>query len=393
MYKEKIRQAVEILNELDIDMWLTFGRESHTIHDPAADMIIGAGYTWHSAFIITKDGDSAAIIGNLDAANFEKMGNFKQVIPYLKSIKDDLIKYIKSKHPKNIAINYSEDNVMADGLSHGLYLTLYSLLAGTDYNNRFISSENILSALRGRKSKTEIAKIKNAIKETEKLYERIGKYIKPGLTEKDVHNKMVEWMNELNYEPAWNLESCPSVFTGMPDSGEAHTGPTDKVIKKGDVLNMDFGLRIDGYCSDLQETWYILKDGETEAPAEVVKGFEAVRDAIIEAAKALKPGVEGRAIDTIARELIISRGFDEYPHALGHQVGRAPHDGGGNLCPVWERYGLQPYMKIEENQIYTIEPRVRIDGYGTATVEEIVVVTKDGGKFLSKLQEEIYLIK
>ncbi len=50
-------------------------------------------------------------------------------------------------------------------------------------------------------------------------------------------------------------------------------------------------------------------------------------------------------------------------------------------------------MKIEENQIYTIEPRVRIDGYGTATVEEIVVVTKDGGKFLSKLQEEIYLIK
>jgi len=150
---------------------------------------------------------------------------------------------------------------------------------------------------------------------------------------------------------------------------------------------------VSGYCSDLQETWYILKDGETEAPAEVVKGFEAVRDAIIEAAKALKPGVEGRAIDTIARELIISRGFDEYPHALGHQVGRAPHDGGGNLCPVWERYGLQPYMKIEENQIYTIEPRVRIDGYGTATVEEIVVVTKDGGKFLSKLQEEIYLIK
>ncbi len=393
MYKEKIKQAVEILNELDIDMWLTFGRESHTIHDPAADMIIGAGYTWHSAFIITKDGDSAAIIGNLDAANFEKMGNYKHVIPYLKSIKDDLIKYIKTKHPKNIAINYSEDNVMADGLTHGLYITLNSLLEGTDYNNRFISSENILSALRGRKSVTEIAKIQKAIIETEKLYERIGKFIKPGLTEKDVHNKMVEWMNELNYEPAWSLESCPSVFTGMPDSGEAHTGPTDKVIKRGDVLNMDFGLRIDGYCSDLQETWYILKDGETEAPAKVVKGFEAVRDAIIEAAKALKPGVEGREIDTIARELIISRGFDEYPHALGHQVGRAPHDGGGNLCPVWERYGLQPYMEIEENQIYTIEPRVRIDGYGTATVEEIVVVTKDGGKFLSKLQEEIYLIK
>ena len=162
---------------------------------------------------------------------------------------------------------------------------------------------------------------------------------------------------------------------------------------KAEVLNMDFGLRIDNYCSDLQETWYILKENEKEAPAVVVKGFEAVRDAIIEAAKALKPGVEGREIDAIARKVIIDRGFDEYPHALGHQVGRAPHDGGGNLCPEWERYGQQPYMKIEENQVYTIEPRVRIDGYGTATVEVIVVVTKEGGKFLSNLQKEIHLIK
>ncbi len=392
MFKEKIKQAVEILNELDIDMWMTFGRESHTIHDPAADMIIGAGYTWHSAFIITKDGDSAAIIGNLDAANYEKMGNFKKVIPYLKSIKNDLLGYVSNKDPKNIAINYSEDNVMADGLTHGLYLTLNTLFKETDYSKRFMSSEAILSALRGRKSKAEISKIQNAINETEKLYERIGKFIKPGLTEKEVNKKMIEWMKDLRYEPAWDLEMCPSVFTGMPDEGEAHTGPTDKVIKRGDVLNMDFGLRIDDYCSDLQKTWYILKEGESEAPEEVVKGFEAVRDAIIESAKALKPGVEGRVIDTIARKVITDRGFDEYPHALGHQVGRAPHDGGGNLCPVWERYGEQPYMKIEENQIYTIEPRVRIEGYGTATVEVIVVVTKDGGKFLSKMQEEIYLI-
>jgi Xaa-Pro aminopeptidase len=392
MYKEKINQAVDILNELNIDMWLTFGRESHTIHDPAADMIIGAGYTWHSAFIITRDGDSAAIIGNLDAANYEKKGNYKKVIPYLKSIKKDLLKYVESKSPKTIAINYSENNVMADGLTHGLFMTLQSYFKGTKYSNNFVSSEGILSALRGRKSETEIKKITNAIRETEKLYNRIGKFIKAGISEKEVHDKMVEWMNELNYEPAWELEMCPSVFTGMPDEGEAHTGATDKLIKKGDVLNMDFGLRIDEYCSDLQETWYILKDGETQAPPEVIRGFEAVRDAIIESAKALKPGVEGRVIDAVSRKVITDRGYDEYPHALGHQVGRAPHDGGGNLCPEWERYGNQPYMKIEENQIYTLEPRVRIEGYGTATVEEIVVVTKNGGKFLSKLQEEIYLI-
>ncbi len=393
MYKEKIEQAVKILNELNIDMWLTFGRESHTLHDPATDLILGTGYTWHSAFIITKDGDSIAIVGSLDAANIEKREIYKKVVPYLKSIKEPLIEVISEKDPVSIAINYSEDNVMADGLTYGSFLTLKKILENTPYLERLISSEPILSALRGRKSKTELERIKFAIQETEKLYKEIWDFLRPGLTEKQVHNFVVKRMEELGYLPAWDIEMCPSVFTGVPEEGEAHTGPTDKVIERGHVLNMDFGLKISDYCSDLQRTWYILREGETAPPDEVIKGFNAVRDAIIESAKAIRPGMEGREIDAIARNLIVERGFDEYPHALGHQVGRVAHDGGGLLAPEWDRYGDLPYKKIEENQVYTLEPRVRIEGYGVATIEEIIVVTKSGGKFLSSLQKEIWLVK
>ena len=282
---------------------------------------------------------------------------------------------------------------MADGLTYGSFLTLQKILADTPYADRLVSSEDIVSALRGRKSKTEIERIKFAIDETEKLYKEIWDYLRPGLTEKQVHDYMVKRMEELGYEPAWDIEMCPSVFTGIPEEGEAHTGPTDKVIERGHVLNMDFGLRINDYCSDLQRTWYILREGETQAPDEVIRGFEAVRDAIVECAKAIRPGMEGREIDAIARNLIIERGFGEYPHALGHQVGRVAHDGGGLLAPEWDRYGDLPYKKIEENQIYTLEPRVRIEGYGVATIEEIIVVTKTGGKFLSNLQKEIWLVK
>ncbi len=393
MYKEKIEQAVKILNELNIDMWLTFGRESHTLHDPATDLILGTGYTWHSAFIITKDGDSIAIVGSLDAANIEKREIYQKVIPYLKSIKEPLIEVISEKNPESIAINYSEDNVMADGLTYGSFLTLKKILENTPYLERLISSEPILSALRGRKSKTELERIKFAIQETEKLYKEIWDFLRPGLTEKQVHNFVVKRMEELGYLPAWDIEMCPSVFTGVPEEGEAHTGPTDKVIERGHVLNMDFGLKINDYCSDLQRTWYILREGETAPPDEVIKGFNAVRDAIIESAKAIRPGMEGREIDAIARNLIVERGFDEYPHALGHQVGRVAHDGGGLLAPEWDRYGDLPFKKIEENQVYTLEPRVRIEGYGVATIEEIIVVTKSGGKFLSSLQKEIWLVK
>jgi Xaa-Pro aminopeptidase len=69
------------------------------------------------------------------------------------------------------------------------------------------------------------------------------------------------------------------------------------------------------------------------------------------------------------------------------------HDGGALLAPKWERYGNLPYMTLEESQVFTIEPRLTIDGFGIATMEEEVVIRKDGVEFLSPPQTEIYLIK
>lgn len=78
---------------------------------------------------------------------------------------------------------------------------------------------------------------------------------------------------------------------------------------------------------------------------------------------------------------------------MGHQIGRVAHDGGGLLAPKWERYGTLPDQIVEENQLYTIEPRLPIKDFGIATVEEIVVITKDGCEFLSPRQKEIYLVQ
>ena len=71
MILEKQKQAAEILKEKDIDMWMTFVRETGNIKDPMLDMIVGTGATWHSAFIITKEGDTTAIIGSLEEANMK----------------------------------------------------------------------------------------------------------------------------------------------------------------------------------------------------------------------------------------------------------------------------------------------------------------------------------
>jgi len=392
MILEKQKQAAEILNEKDVDMWMTFVRETGNIKDPMMDMIVGTGATWHSAFIITKNGDTTAIIGSLEEANMKTVGTFQNIVPYLKSVKEDLIKVLDKYNPKNIAINYSRNSSLADGLTHGVYLELMGLLKDTPYKDRFISSEEIISALRGRKSRIEVDLIKKAIDETLIIFSQVTGFIEVGKSEKDVAEFVRNIVHEKGFGFAWDEEHCPAVFTG-PDTAGAHSGPTDKKIQKGHVINMDFGIKREGYCSDLQRTWYVLRDGETEAPPEVMKGFNVIRDSIQMAAKAIKPGKLGWEIDKIARDYIVENGYEEYPHGLGHQVGRVAHDGGAMLGPRWERYGNIPYIPIEEGNVFTIEPRLTIPGFGIATMEEIVWVKSDGVEFLSPPQTEIYLIK
>lgn len=392
MIREKINQAVEILKEENIDCWLTYVRETSTIPDPAMDLIVGTGVTWQSAFIITARGETIAIVGSLDKANQESHGYYPKIIGYLESVEDDLMNTLREINPNKIAINYSINTATADGLSHGLYLQLMEYFKNTPFPERLISSEIILNKLRGRKSNTEIDRVKKSIEVTLEMFDQVGGFITTGKSEQDVARFLLDLVEKKGIGLAWDPDHCPAVFTG-PDTSGAHAGPTDRKVQPGHVLNIDFGVKIDGYCSDLQRSWYILRDGEENAPEEVKKGFQVIFDSISMAADALKPGKTGYEIDTIAREYIVSQGYEEYPHALGHQIGREAHDGGGLLGPKWERYGTLPDIPVEKSQLFTIEPRLTIKDYGIATAEEIVVITDDGCEFLSARQKEIFLVK
>ena len=390
MVNEKITQAAQILKEKGIDLWLTFVRESASNPDPVLDLILGTTCTWASAFIITAGGEAVAIVGSLDEQNIKDHANY-DVIGYVDSIREPLLDVLKKYDPQRIAINYSVNDVMADGLTHGMYLMLRDYLKGTPFLERLVSSEEIIAALRGRKSATEIELIKAAIRETLEIFDEVTKFLRVGLSEQDVAAFIMERVEQRGLEPAWDPIHCPAVFTG-PDTAGAHAGPTDRKIQPGHIMNIDFGVRKDGYVSDLQRTWYFLRPDETEAPEPVQRGFNTIRDAIREAAEVLRPGVQGWEVDAVARQFIVDAGYEEYPHALGHQVGRMAHDGAGILCPKWDRYKNLPYLRVEAGQVYTLEPRLTVEGYGVATIEEIVVVREDGCEFLSEPQTELICI-
>ena len=384
MIRVKMAQAVQILKEKDVDAWLTFVRESDTISDPMLELIVGTHIVWPSVFILTKHGHCIAIVGSLDAQNVKDHAPYENV----DSIRDPLLEVLEANDPAQIAINTSSSDITADGLTHGMYLRLLEILASTPFVERLVSSESIVSALRGRKLPEEVVRIRAAVEETEAIFDEVSDFLRIGLTEEDVHNFIKQRMVFRNLEPAWNPEQCPAVFTG-PESAGAHTKPTDRKIDYGHLLNIDFGVRKRAYVSDLQRLWYFHLPDETTIPDDVEKAFLTVRDAIRKAAEYIKPGIEGWRVDHVARETVTAAGYPEYPHALGHQVGRKAHDGSALLCPKWERYGNLPYSPVEAGQVFTLEPRLFVEGHGTASLEEIILITDHGCEFLSHPQETL----
>jgi len=391
LINEKITQAAAILREFNVDCWLTFVRETALNGDPTLPYLVDGDLTWHSALIITKGGESCAIVGQYDRKAVEDLGAYTRVVAYVQGITAPLREYLSTLQPATIAVNYSAESEICDGLTHGMYLALREILSGIGMQERLVQADRVIGALRERKSAGELERIRKAIHATEKIFAEVAPFIRPGKTEKEIADFMRGRADAMGFPRAWDERTCPAVFTG-PDTAAAHYNPTARKVEEGHILNMDFGLKAEEYCSDMQRTFYILRRGETKAPDDVQKGFETIVRSIEESRRAMRPGVTGQSIDAVARSIITGAGYDEFPHGLGHQVGRFAHDGTALLGPAWEKYARKPFAPLEEGMVFTLEPRLTVAGRGVATVEEMVVVTKTGAEFLSVPQKELILV-
>ena len=390
LVQEKIAQAIGILQDLEIDVWLTFVRETSGGGDPVLPLIYGLDLTWPSALLLTKTGERIAIVGRFEAEAARRTGAYNTVIQYDQSIQPELLKQLNRLDPSRIAINYSTDDVHADGLTFGMYQLLCKYLQGSPYISRLESAGKIHRTLRGRKTKLEIERIRQAIQTTNAIFERTYQFIKIGMSEVQVSDYMHSQLKEFNVGAAWEYINCPTINTG-PESSVGHIGPTQLEISPGHIVHFDFGIIQDDYCSDIQRVVYFLRSEELAPPLEVQHGFDIVREAIQNAVQAMKPGVAGKDIDNVARQVIVKSGYPEYLYATGHQLGRLAHDGAGILGPEWERYGDTPNYLLEAGQVFTVEPGLNVPGYGYIGLEEDVLVTPDGADYLSEPQLELII--
>jgi len=330
---EKTNQIKSILTELDIDLWLTFVRETSANMDPILPLIYGdSDLTWQSALLFTSEGDKLAIVGRFEFETAENTGAFDHVIPYDEGIQSVLLQELHRINPRQIAVNISKNDVLADGLSHGMYLVLMDMLEGSPFGDRIVPAESIIRALRGKKTNTEIDRIKKAIGSTLEIFENTFAKLKPGMREIDVAELMQTEVERLGLDFAWPKNNNPAVNTG-PDSPVGHNAPTDLRIEPGHLLHFDFGVKENDYCADIQRMVYFPKPGDRHIPDPVLKGFETVLKAVQAAFSTIKPGIPGIEVDAAARSVVTKAGYPEYKYATGHQLGRLAHDGGGTAWP------------------------------------------------------------
>ncbi|MHB0998042.1 MAG: M24 family metallopeptidase [Armatimonadota bacterium] len=252
---------------------------------------------------------------------------------------------------EGFAVNYNEWNM------------IHSALPEVD----LIPIGNPVGDLRQIKDNYEIAIIRKAAQIVDAAYLSILDIIQPGITEAQLTSEIDCALRRAGA----NKEGFDTIVVSGPRSALIHGKCTDRIIDRGDLVLMDFGANYQGYNSDITRT---VVCGEPDVKQ--VDIFNIVLDAQSKAIDAIRPGVTGKDIDTVAREYITDKGFGSYfCHGLGHGLGLEVHDG--------RAFSKLSDIILEEGFVATVEPGIYLPGWGGIRIEDDILVTDSGCEILT----------
>jgi Xaa-Pro aminopeptidase len=238
---------------------------------------------------------------------------------------------------------------------------------------KICSIESLIETLRIVKGELEIENIQNACKLGDKVFKYILSEIKLGVTEKKLAKKIQIFILDHDAETSFQ----PIVAFGENSSSPHHVS-SNKKLKKNEIVLLDFGVKINNYCSDMSRTIFFGKASDKQKLV-----YKTVLDSQSKAIEALSnhKAVSGFTLDKIAREHILSQNFPTIPHSLGHGVGLEIHEK-PRLSPKSED-ALLPGM------IFSVEPGIYLPGFGGVRIEDLVLLTKNGPQIITHSSRKI----
>ena len=230
-----------------------------------------------------------------------------------------------------------------------------------DPGAEFINSAPVIDGVRLIKDAGEIDCVCRAGEIASRAFDRLLEQLRPGMTEKQAQILLDYEMLNLGSEGrAFDTIAAAGVNGSLP-----HAIPSDYVIREGDLLTLDFGATVGGYCSDVTRT---VAFGRVSPELRAI--YDLVYDAHMAALEAVRPGAMCGDVDRIARDMIDGRYSGAFGHSLGHGVGLFIHE--------QPRVAKGSQTVLESGHVITIEPGVYIPGLGGCRIEDTVILTDDG---------------
>jgi Xaa-Pro aminopeptidase len=297
---------------------------------------------------------------------------------YVEQAKGEVDEFEVREYDKNI-VDYIKETVNSlkiktlgfeeDFVTYKVYSELKEALEGVT----LLGIGGTIEKLRQIKEDSEIKYIGKAAEIADKAFIHMLEFIKPGMTEEKIGLEL-EFFMRLN--GAQKL-SFNSIVASGKRSCLPHGTATSKIVENGDFLTLDYGCVYNGYCSDMTRTIVIGKASEKQKEI-----YDIVLEANKAGLKAIKPGITGYEADKAARDVIEKHGYGQYfGHSLGHGVGVDIHE-----LPRLSKKGFET---LRPGMVVTDEPGIYIPDFGGVRIEDLVLVTDDGLKVLSKSNKEL----
>ena len=235
----------------------------------------------------------------------------------------------------------------------------------------------MIAGMRIIKAEWEIDKIVAAQRIAEQAFDEILQFIKPGVSERDIALNLDFSMRRAGAEDI----SFSTIAVSGKNSSLPHGTPGNKLVENGDFVTMDFGALLDGYHSDMTRT---------VAVGYATEEMQRVYDTVLEANRlgiaAVRAGITGMEVDRISRSFIEAQGYSGcFGHGLGHGVGLDIHEA-PSLSPRGD-------IVLQPNMVVTIEPGVYLENKFGIRIEDMVVVTENGCKNLTRSSKDLMILK
>ena len=237
-------------------------------------------------------------------------------------------------------------------------------------------AQSLLDDLRAAKDEEEMEAMKKAQKITDDAFRAILSFIRPGMTEREVAARLVYEMMRMGADKV----SFDHIVAAGPNGSRPHAIPGDRVIEQGMFVTMDFGCKVDGYCSDMTRT--VAVGHVTDEMREI---YNTVLQAQLAGLAASKAGVPGDAIDGAARKVITDAGYGPYfGHGYGHSLGLEVHE-----APSPNARNAEP---MPLHSVASAEPGIYLPGKFGVRIEDCVVFTEDGYENLATSPKNLIIV-